>query len=128
MASGYRPGLTEGFKIKCTGISMAVGEYLLRVIQANNAQQQGDIYVVYKLVTGAKILMVDLVSPTGSDPRQVKSFGVIKGGVLPWQGQVLSADGKSLRGKMYRMHISLLKHFGDLEKDEDFESNPFTLH
>lgn len=53
---------------------------------------------------------------------------------LPWQGQVLSADGKSLvavpRGKMYRMRISLLKHFGDLEKDEDFAtflSSPFTL-
>lgn len=113
--------------------------------------EDGIIYVVYKLLTGAKILVVDLVSPTGSDPRQVKSFGVIRGGVaryvprtdtvkgntmqvIPWSGQVLSVDGNSLvtvpKGKSYRMRISLLKHFGDLENDEDFEtflSMPFTL-
>ncbi|KAG0085445.1 hypothetical protein BGZ92_008994 [Podila epicladia] len=112
---------------------------------------QGDIYVVFKLLTGARILVVDLVEPSGSDPRQVKSFGVLKGGVstyvprtdrqkgntmqvLPWSGEVISVDGKQVvavpRGKDYRMRISLLKHFGDLSKDEDFEtflSKPFTL-
>ncbi|KFH71257.1 hypothetical protein MVEG_01558 [Podila verticillata NRRL 6337] len=113
--------------------------------------EEGAVYIIYKLITGAKILVVDLVSPTGSDPRQVKSFGVIRGGVaryvprtdaakgntmqvIPWDGQVVSADGKSLvavpKGNIYRMRISLLKHFGDLENDEDFEtflSEPFTL-
>ncbi|KAG0031184.1 hypothetical protein BGZ82_007090 [Podila clonocystis] len=114
-------------------------------------KEDGDIYVVYKLLTGAKVLVVDLVSPTGSDPRQVESFGVLKSGVsqfvprtdgqagntmqvLPWNGQVVSNDGKHFvsvpKDKAYRMRISLLKHFGDLEKDEDFEtflSEPFTL-
>lgn len=37
----FRPSLTGEFKIKFMGISMADGEYLLRVIQDNNAQQQG---------------------------------------------------------------------------------------
>ncbi|KAF8987723.1 hypothetical protein BGZ52_003008 [Haplosporangium bisporale] len=47
----------------------------------NEDKGKGDIYIVYKLVTGAKILVVDLVSPTGSDPQLAKSFSVIKGGV-----------------------------------------------
>lgn len=38
---GFQPGLIERFKIKNMAISMADGEYLLRVIQANGAEQQG---------------------------------------------------------------------------------------
>ncbi|KAF9294966.1 hypothetical protein BGZ74_011023 [Mortierella antarctica] len=111
----------------------------------------GGIFVVFKLLTGASVLVVDLVAPSGADPRQVESFGVLKGGVstyvprtdaqkgnkmkvLPWNGEVMSMDGKRLvavpKGRDYRMRISLLKHFGDLGKDEDFEtflSKPFTL-
>ncbi|KAF9316924.1 hypothetical protein BG003_001412 [Podila horticola] len=114
-------------------------------------KETNDIYVVFKLLTGARVLVVDLVSTMGSDPRRVESFGVLKGGVarfvprtdaqekntmqvLPWNGQVVSMDGKHIvtvpKGQAYRMRISLLKHFGDLWKDEDFDSflsMPFTL-
>ncbi|KAF9206211.1 hypothetical protein BGZ59_011796 [Podila verticillata] len=85
----------------------------------NEDKGKGDIYIVYKLVTGAKILVVDLVSPTGSDPQLAKSFSVIKG-----------EPGGSAQGQYVPDAYLALEAFGDLDKDEDFEtflSNPFSL-
>ncbi|KAI9234047.1 MAG: hypothetical protein BYD32DRAFT_464762 [Podila humilis] len=85
----------------------------------NEDKGKGDIYIVYKLVTGAKILVVDLVSPTGSEPQLAKSFSVIKG-----------EPGGSAQGQYVPDAYLALEAFGDLDKDEDFEtflSNPFSL-
>ncbi|KAG0049744.1 hypothetical protein BGZ83_005427 [Gryganskiella cystojenkinii] len=110
--------------------------------------------IQFKLLTACKLLVLDLVSDQGSDPTNVKSYGLLNRGVgrylprnddqqgnesnaLAWDGKILDKDGKptllpvskDLKTK-YRFRISLLKHFGDMEKDEDYESflsKPFSL-
>lgn len=112
--------------------------------------------VVFRMVTASEILVLDLVSAEGQDPYQVKSYGLLKGGVarfvprndqlegnafqvMGWGGELLRADGTPepvMRGDgsggkiAYRLRISLLKHFGNPENDMDFESHlsePFNL-
>lgn len=111
--------------------------------------------IVFRMITASEILILDLVSAEGQDPYQVKSYGLLKGGVarfvprndqlegnafqvMGWDGELLREDGtpESLTrdgngaGKTYRLRISLLKHFGNPENDMDFESHlsePFSL-
>ncbi|KAH7045009.1 peptidase S8/S53 domain-containing protein [Linnemannia elongata] len=111
--------------------------------------------IVFRMITASEILVLDLVSAEGEDPYQVKSYGLLKGGVarfvprndqlegnafqvMGWDGELLREDGtpESLMrdgngaGKTYRLRISLLKHFGNPENDMDFESHlsePFSL-
>lgn len=111
--------------------------------------------IVFRMITASEILVLDLVSDEGKDPYQVKSYGLLKGGVarfvprndqlegnafqvMGWDGELLREDGTPeslLRGgngarKTYRLRISLLKHFGNPENDMDFESHlsePFNL-
>ncbi|KAF9149466.1 hypothetical protein BG015_008741 [Linnemannia schmuckeri] len=112
--------------------------------------------IVFRMVTASEILVLDLVSAEGQDPYQVKSYGLLKGGVarfvprndqlegnafqvMDWGGELLREDGTpesvmrdgSGAEKMtYRLRISLLKHFGNPENDMDFESHlsePFSL-
>ncbi|KAG0026053.1 hypothetical protein BGZ81_006656 [Podila clonocystis] len=112
--------------------------------------------IVFRMVTASEILVLDLVSDEGSDPYQVKSYGLLKNGVakfiprndqlegnafqvMGWDGELLQEDGSvaavlgntqlSAKG-VYRLRISLLKHFGNPENDMDFEahlSEPFIL-
>ncbi|KAF9139991.1 hypothetical protein BGX30_007173 [Mortierella sp. GBA39] len=107
--------------------------------------------IVFRMITASEILVVDLVSTEGQDPYQVKSYGLLKGGVarfvprndqlegnafqvMGWDGYLLREDGTPeplmREGKAYRLRISLLKHFGNPENDMDFESHlsePFSL-
>ncbi|KAG0265219.1 hypothetical protein BG011_005262 [Mortierella polycephala] len=109
--------------------------------------------IVFRMTTASGILILDLVSDQGSDPYGVKSFGVLKNGVaryvsrndqsegnvfqvLGWDGDLLQADGTTTslidggERKNYRLRISLLKHFGNPDNDQDFESHlsePFVL-
>ncbi|KAF8928494.1 hypothetical protein BGZ47_001577 [Haplosporangium gracile] len=112
--------------------------------------------IVFRMATASEIIVLDLVSAEGQDPYQVKSYGLLKGGVarfvprndqlegnvfqvIDWDGELLREDGtpKSVMQdgsgaeKMaYRLRISLLKHFGNPENDMDFESHlsePFNL-
>ncbi|KAF9903960.1 hypothetical protein EC991_003178 [Linnemannia zychae] len=111
--------------------------------------------IVFRMVTASEILVLDLVSAEGQDPYQVKSFGLLKGGVarfiprndqlegnafqvMGWDGELLREDGSTeslmqsgaAGEKTYRLRISLLKHFGNPENDMDFESHlsePFSL-
>ncbi|KAG0271527.1 hypothetical protein BGZ95_000659, partial [Linnemannia exigua] len=112
--------------------------------------------IVFRMVTASEILVLDLVSAEGQDPYQVKSYGLLKGGVarfvprndqlegnafqvMGWDGELLREDGttESLmrdgNGRVketYRLRISLLKHFGNPDNDLDFESHlsePFSL-
>ncbi|KAF9206965.1 hypothetical protein BGZ49_001506 [Haplosporangium sp. Z 27] len=116
------------------------------------SEKLGDIKIVFRMVTGSEALILDLVSDQGHDPYQVESYGVIHDGVaryiprndqlegnafqvIGWNRQVLNVDGTSEKvvkdaNRSYRLRISLLKHFGDLNNDQDFESHlsaPFTL-
>ncbi|KAF9434007.1 hypothetical protein BGZ76_008685 [Entomortierella beljakovae] len=112
-----------------------------------------DLKIVFRMVTASEALIIDLVSDQGSDPAHVMSHGVLRNGiaryiprndevegnafqVIPWDGQIMKPDGASAvtvsaeHGKNYRLRISLLKHFGNPDNDEDFEihlSAPFTL-
>ncbi|KAF9090991.1 hypothetical protein BGX29_011187 [Mortierella sp. GBA35] len=110
--------------------------------------------VVFRMITASEILVLDLVSAEGDDPYQVKSYGLLKGGVaryvprndqlegnafqvVGWDGELLREEGSTeslLREgapkRPYRLRISLLKHFGNPENDMDFESHlsaPFSL-
>ncbi|KAK3843452.1 MAG: peptidase S8/S53 domain-containing protein [Linnemannia gamsii] len=112
--------------------------------------------IVFRMVTASEILVLDLVSAEGEDPYQVKSFGLLKGGiarfvprndqlegnafqVMGWDGELLREDGTTeslMQGsnsrveKTFRLRISLLKHFGNPDNDLDFEahmSEPFSL-
>ncbi|KAG0077637.1 hypothetical protein BGZ92_001834 [Podila epicladia] len=112
--------------------------------------------IVFRMITASEILVLDLVSDEGSDPYQVKSYGLLKNGVakfiprndqlegnafqvMSWDGELLLENGSvvavqgntqlSAKG-VYRLRISLLKHFGNMENDLDFESHlsaPFSL-
>ncbi|ORZ21743.1 hypothetical protein BCR41DRAFT_403657 [Lobosporangium transversale] len=121
---------------------------LARPVQIQNAMK-----IVFRMITASKVLVLDLVAAEGDDPYQVKSYGILKNGVaryiprndqiegnafqvMGWDGQILKAEGSTLtvvdapKEQTYRLRISLLKHFGDLENDQDFESHlsaPFTL-
>ncbi|KAF9380560.1 hypothetical protein CPC16_010269 [Podila verticillata] len=115
-----------------------------------------DMKIVFRLITASEILMLDLVSHEGSDPYQVKSYGLLKNGVakfvprndqlegnafqvIGWDGELLQDDGSVVpvqgntqlsENGMYRLRISLLKHFGNPENDMDFEahmSEPFVI-
>ncbi|KAG0303472.1 hypothetical protein BGZ97_001908 [Linnemannia gamsii] len=117
-----------------------------------------DMKIVFRMVTASEILVLDLVSAEGQDPYQVKSYGILKGGVarfvprndqlegnafqvMVWNGELLREDGTPESVKRvggggggekltFRLRISLLKHFGNIENDMDFESHlsdPFTL-
>jgi subtilisin family serine protease len=120
-----------------------------------------DMKIVFRMVTASEILVLDLVSAEGQDPYQVKSYGLLKGGVarfvprndqlegnafqvMVWNGELLREDGTPESVKRvgggggggggekltFRLRISLLKHFGNIENDMDFESHlsdPFTL-
>lgn len=116
--------------------------------------QPNSMKIVFRMITGAEILVLDLVSDKGDDPYQVQSYGVLKNGVaryvprndqlegnafqvMSWDGQLLKEDGttttalEGAKGQSYRLRISLLKHFGNPENDEDFESHmssPFILN
>ncbi|GJJ68336.1 hypothetical protein EMPS_00682 [Entomortierella parvispora] len=116
--------------------------------------QPNSMKVVFRMITGAEILVLDLVSDEGDDPYQVQSYGVLKNGVaryvprndqlegnafqvMGWDGQLLKEDGttatalEGASGQRYRLRISLLKHFGNPENDQDFESHlsgPFILN
>jgi len=108
--------------------------------------------VQFRLLTACRLLVLDLVSDKGSDPAKVKSYGLLNRGVgrylprsdtqegneaqlLGWDGKVLNKDGTPVaaplaKGSKARIRISLLKHFGDPEKDSDYESflsKPFSL-
>ncbi|KAF9336901.1 hypothetical protein BG006_007009 [Podila minutissima] len=112
--------------------------------------------IVFRMITASEILMLDLVSDEGSDPYQVKSYGLLKNGiakfvprndqvegnafqVMSWDGELVLEDGSvvAVQGNtslsangMYRLRISLLKHFGNMENDLDFEAHmsaPFSL-
>ncbi|KAG0338555.1 hypothetical protein BG004_007173 [Podila humilis] len=113
--------------------------------------------IVFRMITASKILVLDLVSDKGDDPYQVKSYGLLKNGVakyiprndqlegnafqvMGWDGELLREDGTSITVQgnsaqlssngVYRLRISLLKHFGNPENDKDFESHlsaPFSL-
>ncbi|KAF9320275.1 hypothetical protein BG003_006665 [Podila horticola] len=114
------------------------------------------IKIVFRMVTASEVLVLDLVSDEGSDPYKVKSYGLLKNGVakyiprndqlegnafqvMAWEGELLQEDGSVIMvlgnrqlspNGMYRLRISLLKHFGNPENDMDFEahmSEPFTL-
>ncbi|KAF9113974.1 hypothetical protein BGX27_000437 [Mortierella sp. AM989] len=112
-----------------------------------------NVKIVFRMVTGSEALILDLVSDQGDDPYQVKSYGVLRNGiaryiprndqlegnafqVIGWDGQILKADGTSAmavagsENQTFRLRISLLKHFGNPDNDQDFESHlsqPFTL-
>lgn len=115
-----------------------------------------EMKIVFRMITASEILVLDLVSDKGSDPHQVKSYGLLKNGVakfiprndqlegnafqvMSWNGDLLQDDGSvvTVQGNtklsekgVYRLRISLLKHFGDPENDMDFEahmSEPFIL-
>ncbi|KAG0052658.1 hypothetical protein BGZ83_002315 [Gryganskiella cystojenkinii] len=116
--------------------------------------RQNTMKVVFRMITAAEILVLDLVSEKGDDPYQVQSYGVLKNGiarfvprndqlegnafqVMGWDGQLLKEDGttttaiEGTEGQTFRLRISLLKHFGNPENDKDFESHlsdPFTFH
>lgn len=102
--------------------------------------------IVFRMITAAEVLVLDLVSDKGDDPYQVKSYGVLKNGVaryvprndqlegnafqvMGWDGQLLKEDGttttalEGTEGQSFRLRISLLKHFGNPENDHDFESH-----
>ena len=108
--------------------------------------QPNNMKIVFRMITGAEILVLDLVSDKGDDPYQVQSYGVLKNGVaryvprndqlegnafqvMGWDGQLLMEDGttttalEGTQGQSFRLRISLLKHFGNPENDEDFESH-----
>ncbi|KAI1318752.1 hypothetical protein EDD11_005823 [Mortierella claussenii] len=115
---------------------------------------QSGMKVVFRLLTASEILVLDLVADKGDDPYQVKSYGVLKNGiaryvprndqvegnafqVIGWDGQILTEDGQTttvadtVQDQNYRLRISLLKHFGNPENDQDFESYlsaPFSLN
>ncbi|KAF9412815.1 hypothetical protein BGZ94_000920 [Podila epigama] len=127
----------------------------------NPKKKSKDLYAVFKLVTGCKVLVVDLVDGAGSnDPTKVKSYGILKNGValhvprtdgqdgndmqiLKWEypySLLDTTNGGDSKGddalklpdprREYRLRISLLKHFGNMEDDRDFEtvlSKPFKL-
>ncbi|KAF9429725.1 hypothetical protein BGZ94_009695 [Podila epigama] len=112
--------------------------------------------IVFRMITASEILVLDLVSEDGNDPREVKSYGLLKNGVakyiprndqlegnafqvMGWDGELLREDGTTVSVQnsrlsangVYRLRISLLKHFGNPENDADFESHlsaPFSLH
>lgn len=115
-----------------------------------------EMKIVFRMITASEILVLDLVSDKGSDPYQVESYGLLKNGVakyiprndqlegnvfqvMGWNGELLQDDGSvvAVQGNtqlsengMYRLRISLLKHFGNLVNDTDFEvhmSEPFSL-
>ncbi|KAG0049745.1 hypothetical protein BGZ83_005428 [Gryganskiella cystojenkinii] len=118
----------------------------------NDKEQLG---IMYRLFTSCRLLVLDLVSVEGSDPYKVQSYGLLSKGVaryvprndnsdkntaevMEWDGKILDKHGKPAavpkksdkEDIQYRIRISLLKHFGDTEKDEDFESHlsqPFTM-
>ncbi|KAF8934940.1 hypothetical protein BGZ58_005338 [Dissophora ornata] len=113
----------------------------------------GTMKIVFRMITASEILVLDLVSDQGDDPYQVKSYGVLHGGiaryiprndliegnafqVMGWDGLLLKEDGTSTTAvntterQNYRLRVSLLKHFGNPDNDMDFESHlsaPFSL-
>ncbi|KAK3811182.1 MAG: hypothetical protein J3Q66DRAFT_414766 [Benniella sp.] len=123
------------------------------ITDSRRRMSSGVMQVVFRMITGTEALVLDLVSDKGDDPRDVKSYGVLNNGVaryvprndllegnafqvMGWDGQILKEEGSltSVIGgserRSYRLRISVLKHFGDLENDMDYESHlsdPFTL-
>ncbi|KAF9189019.1 hypothetical protein BGZ50_000985 [Haplosporangium sp. Z 11] len=163
---GHMPVETDRHIIHSTG---GIGDEIAKVGSNNKASSRdmspppsannrpnmsvGMMKIVFRMTTASEIMVLDLVSDQGSDPYEVKSFGVLKNGVaryvprndqiqgnafqvLGWDGDLLQADGTttSLKDegeqKDYRLRISLLKHFGNPDNDLDFESHlsePFAL-
>ncbi|KAF9923971.1 hypothetical protein FBU30_005991 [Linnemannia zychae] len=126
------------------------------IIDGRPRPSADDMKIVFRMMTAAELLVLDLVSAEGSDPYQVQSFGLIRGGVarfiprndqmegntfqvMGWDGDLLKEDGSPVSIKhdstlsvikTFRLRISLLKHFGNPEHDLDFESymsDPFSL-
>ncbi|KAF9972941.1 hypothetical protein BGZ73_003861 [Actinomortierella ambigua] len=111
-----------------------------------------DFMLLFRMIVASEIMVVDLVSSEGSDPYMVKSYGVIKNGVVKyiprnddlesnayqvvrWHGELLNDKGVPYpmprdTNETYRLRLSLLKPFGNIENDKDFESHlsvPFRL-
>ncbi|KAG0243461.1 hypothetical protein BGX31_010654 [Mortierella sp. GBA43] len=123
------------------------------VTDSRQRKSPENMMIVFRMITGSEALVLDLVSDKGDDPYQVESFGVLRNGVaryvprndhlegnafqvIGWDGVVMKEDGSTwsaiggAHGRNYRLRVSLLKHFGSLENDMDFEahlSRPFTL-
>ncbi|KAG0227086.1 hypothetical protein BGW41_003976 [Actinomortierella wolfii] len=124
------------------------GPPLGNIIRSTNK----DYMVVFRMIIASEMLVVDLVPGNSSDPYSAETLGVIKNGVakyiprnddvegnvyqvVTWRGEIFDENGNVIpvssdASNTYRLRVSLLKPFGSVSNDKDFESHlsvPFHL-